>query len=185
MSEKNKEYLDNNKIISRKKRKIINNECAELEEDLEEKNLFKEKEDLLKRIKKWKRIKDKVALFGKIMDDYGADAIVGLIPELWDAGSSIISTMILLYRWQKIWLSSTNMLKIVWYQTTDVLVWAVPVLWDIADYFFKANKRSAEIFDKHFESLKKEAIRKGIDKETIEKIENDKNIFIHTIWKIK
>jgi hypothetical protein len=49
-------------------------------------------------------------------------------------------------------------LKILGYQTADVLVGAIPVVGDVADYFFKANKRSAKIFQKHFSELQKMAI---------------------------
>jgi hypothetical protein len=117
------------------------------------------------------------------MDTFGVDTIVSLIPELGDAWSSIASSLYLLWEAKKMWLSVRDSLKIVWYQTADIFVGAVPIIWDIADYFFKANKRSANIFTKHFKKLKKEAIKKWISLEEITAIENDNNKFIEIMNK--
>lgn len=149
--------------------------------DTKNSNISEEKQKLLVDIEKTKEIQDRVELFSKIMDTYGVDVVVSLLPELGDAWSSIISTLFFLHQWKKIWLSTGDTLKIIWYQTADVFVGAIPVLWDIADYFFKANKRSANIFKKHFEKLKKEAIKKWIPPETLEHIQQNNDRFIEIL----
>jgi hypothetical protein len=85
--------------------------------------------------------------------------------------------------WKRMWLKFGDMLKIVWYQSADILVWAIPLLWDIADYFFKANKRSAKIFEKHFEKLKQEAIAKWVAPSDIAKIELRNKDFLEALHK--
>ena len=142
-----------------------------------------EKEELLKELAKVKSTTERVELFGKIMDDFWVDAVASVIPWLWDAWSSLAASLYLLAEWKRIWLSTTDSLKILWYQTADVVVWAIPVLWDVSDYFFKANKRSANIFDAHFEKLKKEASRKGLSSQEIENMNLNKSQLIEVINK--
>jgi len=151
-----------------------------MEKEPQEKNNTHEEEkiEMLKKLEKAKSTQERVELFGKVMDTFWVDAIVSLVPELGDAWSSIVSSLYLLSEAKKMWFSIREYLKIVWYQTADILVWAVPVIWDIADYFFKANIRSAKIFAKHFEKIKKEAIKKWVSWEEIIALENDNNMFI-------
>ncbi|MDR0651492.1 MAG: DUF4112 domain-containing protein, partial [Candidatus Peribacteria bacterium] len=69
-------------------------------------------------------------------------------------------------------------LKILGYQTADFAVGAIPILGDIADYFFKANKWSAKIFQKHFDKLQKRAIAQGISPADIEKMQINNAKFV-------
>lgn len=142
-----------------------------------------EKTEMLKKLVKAKSTQERTELFGKMMDTFGVDTVVSLVPALGDTWSSIASSLYLLYEGKKIGLSRWDSLKILWYQTTDVLVWAIPVLWDIADYFFKANKRSAKLFAKHFKKLKKEALKKWVSAEDIAAIEKDNNKFMQAMSK--
>lgn len=151
-------------------------------EQLPEKNTPDQKE-ILRKLTKSRSTKERVKLFWKIMDTYGVDPIVSLIPELGDAWISIIATTYLLVEWKNMWLKRKDMLKIVWYQSADILVGAIPLLGDISDVFFKANKRSAKIFEKHFEKLKKEALAKWIDPKEIENIEKQNKQFLSAINK--
>lgn len=144
-------------------------------------NINKEQAEVLRKLVKSQSTKERVRLFGKVMDTYGVDGIVSLIPELGDAGVSIVATTYLLVEGKNMWLKFTDMLKIVWYQSADMLVWAIPLLWDISDFFFKSNKRSANIFEKHFENLKKEALEKWISTQDIAKIETKNKAFLAAI----
>lgn len=140
-----------------------------------------EKIEILEKLEKAKSVKERVDLFGKVMDTFGVDAIVSLVPELGDIGSSVVSSLYLLGEGKKMGFWRKQSLQILGYQTADILVGAVPVIGDIADYFFKANRRSAKIFDKHFEKLKKEALKKGVSQEEISKIEENNNQFIEVM----
>ena len=145
--------------------------------------LTPQKEELLKNLTKVNSTIERVKLFSKIMDDYGVDAIASLIPWRWDLWSSIVSSLYLLAEWRKIWLSFSDSLKILGYQTTDTLIGFVPVIWDITDYFFKANKRSVKLFEKHFDKLKQHALEKGITEKEIQNMKQDKSKFIKFIRK--
>ena len=151
-------------------------------EQVPEKNTPEQKE-ILKKLAKSKSTKERVKLFWKIMDTYGVDPLISLIPELGDAWISIIATTYLLVEWKNMWLKRKDMLKIIGYQSADILVGAIPLLGDISDIFFKANKRSAKIFEKHFEKLKKEALAKWIDPKEIEAIEKQNKKFLTAINK--
>lgn len=151
-------------------------------EQIPEKNTPEQKE-ILRKLTKSKSTKERVKLFWKIMDTYGVDPLISLIPELGDAWISIIATTYLLVEWKNMWLKRKDMLKIIWYQSADILVGAIPLLGDISDIFFKANKRSAKIFEKHFEKLKKEALAKWIDPKEIENIEKQNKQFLAAINK--
>ena len=151
-------------------------------EQLPEKNTPEQKE-ILRKLTKSRSTKERVKLFWKIMDTYGVDPLISLIPELGDAWVNIIATTYLLVEWKNMWLKRKDMLKIIWYQSADILVGAIPLLGDISDIFFKANKRSAKIFEKHFEKLKKEALAKWIDPKEIENIEKQNKQFLAAINK--
>jgi hypothetical protein len=146
-------------------------------------NLDYQQVEIMKKLVQSQSTKQRVKLFWKIMDTYWVDAIVSLIPELGDAWVSLVASSYLLFEWKKMGLKFIDMLKILWYQSADILVWAIPFLWDIADYFFKSNKRSAKIFEKHFENLKKEALKRWISQVDIQKIEDKNKVFLEAISK--
>jgi len=157
---------------------IISNTNAKLAE-----NLDMDKEKILKQIEAAKNAEDRVKLFAKRSDTFGLEALIWLFEEVWDVTPAIISTCYLLAEWIHIWLSRQDCLKILGYQTADVLIWAIPVIWDIADFFFKSNKYSAEIFSEHLEKLKKAAIEKWISQEEIDNIWKKETRFIKTMNK--
>ena len=136
------------------------------------------KKDLLDTLHQKYSTVERVKMFGKIMDDYGVDVIFSLIPALWDVGVSLISSLYLLYEGRKIGLPLKDTLKVLWYQGADILVGIIPALGDVADYFFKANKWSAQIFEKHFEKLKKEALKKGVSQSEIDEVMVNQKTFV-------
>lgn len=146
-------------------------------------SLDMDKEKIIKQLKKAKNVEDRVKLFSKWTDSYGLEAIISLVPEVWDLAPSIVSTCYLLAEWINIWLSRTDCLKILWYQTADILVGAIPGVWDVADFFFKSNKYSAKIFSQHLEKLKKAALEKWVSQEEIDNMWKKEEKFIHAMDK--
>jgi len=116
---------------------------------------------MLQKIQAAKHTYKQVENYAKRMDDYGVDVIVGLIPWAGDLLIGSISTIFLLYHAAQIELPQKDIIKILWYQASDVLIGAIPVLGDIWDFFFKANKKSAKLFKKHIKKLTKDAIKEG------------------------
>ncbi len=127
-------------------------------------------QDIIQQLKKAEGSEARVRLYGKIVDTYGVDALVGLIPELGDASSSLLSGLYLLFEAKAAGLSKTEYLKIIGLQTADFFVGAIPVVGDIADYFFKANNWSASYFEKRTQELEQKAKEAGISEAQIAQI---------------
>jgi hypothetical protein len=118
------------------------------------------------------------------MDDYGIDFLIStFLPELWDAGSSIVSGIFLLVQAKRVGLPLIDYAKIIVAQTVD-LIWLVPVVGDILDYFIKANKRSKSLFTKHLAKLEEEAIKKWLSQAEIDNIKKDNATFMNAMNKL-
>lgn len=145
-----------------------------------------EEQKILEELKNAKDVEKRVQLFVTLTDKIPLDALAGIIPYYWDFGMSILSIVFLVYQWRKIWLSWKEIWKIVWYQVIDALIWVVgltDIVWDIADYFFKANKYSAKLFTKKVKELEKLAEEKWIDPKQIEDKENELESELGNWWK--
>lgn len=96
----------------------------------------------------------RVKIFAGIMDNYGVDVMVGLLPAAGDIITAIVSTGYLLHEAQKAGMEREDFVKIIWLQFADLLIGVIPILGDITDFFFKANRRSTKIFEEHTARLK-------------------------------
>lgn len=121
-------------------------------------------------IEKAQDVKKQAEIFADAMDTYGLDVLVGLIPAAGDGASSIVSAAFFMRQAKKLDLGAKAYVKIGLAQVADFLVSLIPVVGDIADYFFKANKRSAKIFAKELEKLQATAKEKGMTEEEMEKL---------------
>lgn len=162
-----------------KTREIV---ISETKDNLTE-NLDMDKEKILKQLKAAKNTEDRVKLFAKRTDSLWLEAILWIFEEIGDFTPAIICTLYLLAEWIHIWLSWQDCLKILWYQTADALIGAIPVVWDIADFFFQANKYSAKVFSKHLDKLKKAALEKWVSIEEINTICKKETTFIKAMDK--
>jgi molybdopterin converting factor small subunit len=136
-------------------------------QDLEREKM---KHEVLTTLQHAKGSEARVRVFATLMDTYGVDALVSLIPEFGDAASSVLSGLYLLYEAQRAGLKKSAYLKIIGLQAADVFVGAIPVIGDVADYFFQANKWSARLFVQKTEELVAEARAAGVPEEEIAKI---------------
>lgn len=172
----NKEENNNNEAY-----KNINEKTNKAQEDLKINNLWSEitLEDVLKQLSTAKTIEQNVKTFAKWTDKYWLEAILSLVPVLWDFWPAILSTCFLFYEWHKAWLTTKDMLKIFWYQTADFLLWSIPFAWNVVDFFFKSNKYSTKIFSKHVEQLKKLAIIKWATQEDIDHLSMEETEIIN------
>lgn len=128
------------------------------------------KEEVLEELARAKNIEQLVNVFAKWTDKYWLEAILSRIPWLGDIGPALVSTCFLFYQWRKIWLWRKEMLKIFLYQAADFILWAIPYIWNVVDFFFKGNVYSARVFKKHVEKLKQLAIQKWATQEEIDSI---------------
>lgn len=180
-----KEQEENTKTIQ-------NEKIDEIKENLEETSHTKEelansleldKITLKRKLARAKNVEDRVRLFAKVSDKFWVEALAWLIPIIGDLTPTIVCTCYLLIEGMNIWLSRKDCLRILWYQTADIIVWSVPVIGDIADFFFKSNKYSSKIFSEHVKKLKKAAIEKWITQEEIDKIWKTEKKFINAMDK--
>lgn len=146
-------------------------------------NLDMDKEKIKEQLESAKTTEERVKQFADRTDSYWIEAVVSMIPGIWDLTTAIVSSCYLLGEWKRIWLSTGECLKILWYQVADVLLWAIPIIWDIADFFYKGNKYSSEVFSKHLEKLKKAALEKWISQGEIDNIWKRWDRFIEAVDK--
>jgi len=114
--------------------------------------------------------KSRYELFAKISDDLPGDTILSLIPGLGDYGSSLLAGLYFMKEARNADLGFLSYGKNVGLQVVDATIGSIPILGDITDYFFKANKWSANSFDKRIEEMVKEAEAKGVSPEDIQKL---------------
>ena len=104
-----------------------------------------------------------------IFDTYGLDAILGFFfPEIGDAAVS--ATLFTYFFTEVVYagLPKKDVAKMAWYQLVDFGIGAVPVVGDVGDYFYKANKYSAELLAQHRDRLVADALEAGIPQEEVE-----------------
>lgn len=117
-----------------------------------------------------KNSEERVKVFAKVADDIGLDPLISLFPELGDAGSSIVSGLYLLFEAKKAGLGTMDYLKIIGLQGADFAVGAIPVIGDVADYFFKANKWSTKSFESKTKDLMEKARKAGVSEDKIQQM---------------
>ena len=144
--------------------------------------LSMDKEEVLKFLKEAKDIEQTVATFSKWADKYWIEAILSWIPCFWDIWPALFSTCFLFYYWRKIWLKAGELLGILLCQTADFLIWGIPFLWNIVDFFFKSNQYSSKLFSKYVNELEKIARNKWISDDEIQKLGKKKN---RVIWALE
>ncbi len=149
------------------------------------KELSSLQQEIVAELTKAENSEARVRMYGELVDTYGVDALVGfLLPEMGDATSSIISGLYLLFEAKAAGLSKTEYLKIVGLQTADMFVGAIPIVGDIADYFFQANKWSTGFFEKRAEELEKKARELGIDESQIAQIRTKAEILPQIVGEV-
>lgn len=151
--------------------------------DIESRIKKEDKEEIMKKLSAAKNIDEKVKVFAKITDTFWLDAIISLIPWVWDAGMAIASTLFLVYQWKRIWLSWKEIWKIIWYQAIDFAIWSIwwTVVWTIVDYFFKSNKFSSKIFEEHVKKLEEAAREKWATDEEIAQLWKKEKEFLRKV----
>jgi hypothetical protein len=76
------------------------------------------------------------------------DAIIGLIPGVGDAISATLGSY-LIYRAHQLGASKLTLLRMAGNTVVDTVVGSVPVLGDLLDLKFKANRRNLELLRRH------------------------------------
>jgi len=89
---------------------------------------------------------------------FGLDAVLGLIPGLGDAATSIVSMMILQTASRQ-GLPRTTMLRMAANVAIDFLLGSLPLVGDVFDVFWKSNQMNVDLLKRHLASTPVEARR--------------------------
>ena len=83
--------------------------------------------------------------------EFGLDAIIGLVPGIGDLVSGGIS-MWLIREARRLGAPRWLIARMIWNVAVDVTVGAVPVLGDMLDVAWKANRMNMELLSRHFKT---------------------------------
>lgn len=84
---------------------------------------------------------------------FGWDSIVGLVPGIGDAATTILALAPVATAWKagaSRWLLARMLLNV----AVDAGVGAIPVAGDLFDLFFRSNRRNAQLLKKHLDNAK-------------------------------
>ncbi|MDF2234245.1 DUF4112 domain-containing protein [Albimonas sp. CAU 1670] len=82
---------------------------------------------------------------------FGLDGLLGLIPGVGDGAGLLVSGYVVYTGW-KVGLPMPLLLRMAGNVALDAIVGAVPLLGDLLDFAFKANRRNAALLREHFET---------------------------------
>lgn len=88
----------------------------------------------------------------------GADSLIGLIPGVGDAASSLLS-LYLVYEARRAGISNRVLMRMLANVGVDLAIGLFPVIGDIADVAYKANLRNARLLRKHLRQSVQESNR--------------------------
>jgi Domain of unknown function (DUF4112) len=82
---------------------------------------------------------------------FGWDSVLGFIPGLGDVAGTALALLIVRHAWQTgaSKLTLTHMLGNV---AADFAIGAIPLVGNLFDFAFKANRRNARLLERHFDS---------------------------------
>lgn len=83
---------------------------------------------------------------------FGLDGLVGMIPGIGDAAGAIVSGWIILEA-RRLGVPTPLLLKMLANLGIDMAVGAVPVLGDLFDFAWKANRRNVDLLRQHLDDL--------------------------------
>ena len=86
----------------------------------------------------------------------GADAALGLLPGVGNLATTLVSAFIV-YEARRLGVSRLTMLRMAGNVGLDTLIGAVPLAGNVADVFFRANRRNVELLRQHFEDRARQA----------------------------
>lgn len=92
---------------------------------------------------------------------FGLDPIFGLIPGLGDAGTFVISTVLIFYM-AKFGASGKLVILMMLNVLLDTVFGSIPIIGWIFDFYYKANDRNINMLKKHYREGKYQGSGKGI-----------------------
>jgi len=81
---------------------------------------------------------------------FGWDSVLGFVPGVGDVVTSALSLLIVHHAWQT-GASKLTLARMLGNVAADFAVGAVPVIGDLFDFVFKANRRNARLLEQHLD----------------------------------
>ena len=91
-------------------------------------------------------------LLAKVLDDAYLDPILGLFEGPGDAATALAGLYIV-YEANKAGMSNWELAKMIGRTGFDFVAGDIPIVGDIFDFFYKSNKKNAQVLRKHFEEI--------------------------------
>ncbi|MCQ0988313.1 DUF4112 domain-containing protein [Jiella marina] len=104
----------------------------------------------LRRVARVARLMDTAVRIPGTGISFGGDSIVGLIPGVGDAGAAVVSLWIV-NEARRLGMPQHKIAKMLANLGIDVAVGTVPLVGDVFDVFFKANRKNLAIILEHFD----------------------------------
>jgi hypothetical protein len=85
---------------------------------------------------------------------FGWDTVIGLVPGVGDAATTIVALAPMLTAW-KLGASRWLLFRMLANVGVDAAIGIIPVVGDIFDLFFRANRRNARLLEQHLATRRK------------------------------
>ena len=106
------------------------------------------REDSLARLTMLAKLLDSAFLIPGINRRVGLDAVIGLVPGIGDAISTLLASYII-WEARQLGLPRWKIARMMGNVAVDTAIGAVPLVGDAFDLFFKANERNLRIINEH------------------------------------
>ena len=113
------------------------------------------REDSLARLTMLAKLLDSAFLIPGINRRVGLDAVIGLIPGIGDAISTLLASYII-WEARQLGLPRWKIARMIGNVAVDTAIGAIPVAGDAFDLFFKANERNLRIIHEHLKRSPRE-----------------------------
>src|SRR5215207_1034330 len=104
--------------------------------------------DDLKTLRTLARVMDDAVVIPGTRFRIGLDALIGLIPGVGDLAGGVTTAYALLVA-QRLGAPPTVLFRIVWNVLVDTIFGSIPLLGDLFDAGFRANRRNAQLLERY------------------------------------
>jgi Domain of unknown function (DUF4112) len=110
-----------------------------------------ERGETIKRLERLARLLDSAYRVPGTRIRFGLDPLLGLLPGVGDVASAALSAY-LVYEARRLGVSSPMLARMIGNIGLDLMIGAVPLAGDVADVFWRANKRNMRLLRRHLDA---------------------------------
>jgi hypothetical protein len=105
---------------------------------------------------------ERARTFTRWMDRYGLDPLIGLIPGIGDVIGAALGLYIVRIAVKK-GMSPPVIARMLLHLAIDMFVGIIPIVGDVADFFYKANEKNLKLLEERLGEPKPDAMRQAVD----------------------